>query len=147
MKRLARGSWFVLVTIGLASACGGKSKGADRPRATGSFDKAAVKAALTTTKLANLEGCSAEGAATIGDLVAAQRTAMAIDGAVDESFECRASALVDGQHECTWQLIQRTSAEAADDPCGGGGAAYQVIVQANHDSTLVPSQITCIAPG
>ena len=146
MKRLARRSWFVvtILALGLASACGGNSKPADRPRATGSFDKAAVKASLITAKLDHADGCSAEGAATIGDVMAAQRSAMSIDGPIDESFECRASALVKGQRECTWELVQRTSGKAADDP---GGAAYQVIVQANPDSTLVPGQITCIAPG
>ena len=150
MKLRARTSPLVigLIALGLC-ACGGKSKGTGTGTSgTGAgtdtggtassggtpFDQDAVKAQVSGTAAADLDGCSVDGAASLGDVMQAQKADLEADGAADESFSCKASTLTDGRWECTWEVTS-------------GGSAFQIISQVNADGSLVAGQTLCIAPG
>jgi hypothetical protein len=132
---LALGLWL--------AACGG-GKGSATPRATGDvpFDQEAVKALMAATKVADLDGCTSEGAVTIADTMRAQRGLLAADGSVDEAFHCAKSALADDTWECTWE-VSRAPAGGEDDE----GSAFQAIARVDSDGVLRPGQLLCVAPG
>lgn len=146
---------FVLVSVALATACGGKSKGGAAPPPGGSandpatpFDDAAVQAALASTP--GLESCGAEPSSTMGAHFAAQREGLMTGGSggteVDEAFACK--ALEEGQWDCQWSVFTKPSAPDPDDPCAeGGGSGYIIIARVGADGALVPDQIYCNAPG
>lgn len=144
-----------LGALGLAialTACGGKAdKAGSTGPATGGkppFDQEAVKALIAATAVGDTESCGIEGAATVGDAMRLQRVMMEQDGGAEESFTCRPSELADGAWECTWEVMQRTPGAAdPDDPCAGGGSAFQAITRVGADGILVPGQLGCIAPG
>lgn len=149
---------FVLVSVALATACGGKSKGGAAPPPGGAagandpatpFDDAAVQAAIAN--MSGLESCGAEPTTTMGAHFAAQREGLMSGGsggtAVDEAFACTAQE--EGQWECQWSVFTKPSAPDPEDPCaeGGGGSGYIIVARVNADGALVPDQIFCNAPG
>ena len=79
--------------------------------------------------------------AAVGDAMRLQRVMMEQDGGAEESFTCRPSELAEGAWECTWEVMQRTPGAAdPDDPCAGGGSAFQAITRVGADGILVPGQ-------
>jgi hypothetical protein len=152
---------FVLLSLALAAACGGKSTGpsgatAGAPAAANAaddpatpFDDAAVKAALASTP--GSPACGVEPPTTMGAHLAAQRTALETGGdtptEVDEDFRC--NAMDEGLWECQWSVFTKPSGTPdPDDPCGGeGGSGYIIIVNVGDDGAIRPADIYCNAPG
>ena len=132
--------------VGLAlAACGGRSTGATGPKGKVPFDPEAVKAVMAATPVDKTQSCGIEGAATVGDAMRLQKAVMDGDGGALESFTCQ--PLAEGQWQCTWEVVEKTTIANPDDPCAGGGSAFQAIGQVNADGVPMPGQLACIAPG
>ena len=148
--RSASVSAIFTLGVGLAlAACGGKGTGAAGPRRSGKvpFDQEAVKAVMAATPVDKTQSCGIEGAATVGDAMRLHKAEMDGDGGARESFSCEPSGLADGQWQCTWEVVEKTTIANPDDPCAGGGSAFQAIGQVNADGVPMPGQLACIAPG
>lgn len=147
----------VLVSLALATACGGKSSNAPTTNTSGAtatgaaatpatpFDPAAVKAAMAS--LPGLPSCDAEPTTTMGAYFAGKRADLSSDDSgLEESFECAAQG--DDLWECQWSVFTEPAAADPEDPCAeGGGSGFQIIARVGADGALVPDQIYCNAPG